>query len=74
MIWTIIYFIIDTDECAEGLVTIGGLEPWGSGDIEDFDFETNWCEQACENIDGGYECDCLSGYSLQENNATCKGN
>lgn len=68
-----IYFAVDNDECAGGLVMIGGTSPWGSGAMPDLTETYDWCEQRCVNTDGGYMCGCLSGYSLQGDNVTCSG-
>ena len=35
--------------------------------------ETNVCEQLCNNFDGGYSCDCNSGYTLAEDGSSCSG-
>ena len=31
------------------------------------------CEQICMNTDGGFECDCLDGYTLNDDGKTCQG-
>ena len=31
------------------------------------------CSQECIELPGGFECDCLPGYELQEDGVTCEG-
>ena len=35
--------------------------------------ETSVCEQLCNNFDGGYSCDCNSGYTLAQDGSSCSG-
>lgn len=34
---------------------------------------THGCQQVCINTDGGFRCDCDSGFELDINNSTCSG-
>ena len=31
------------------------------------------CQQTCENTEGSYECQCKSGYELNDDQKTCDG-
>ena len=31
------------------------------------------CTQKCNNFDGGYKCECFSGYKLEADEFTCTG-
>ena len=31
------------------------------------------CSQICVELDGGYECNCSSGYELRDDGFTCEG-
>ena len=31
------------------------------------------CEERCNNTDGGYNCECSEGYTLNSDNRTCEG-
>ena len=42
-------------------------------DIDECSNDTlNNCEQICRNTPGNYTCDCHSGYTLNDNQVTCK--
>ena len=34
---------------------------------------THGCQQVCINTDGGFRCDCDSGFELNSDNNTCSG-
>ena len=75
--YTLVYGIIihtDIDECAEGLVSVGKpIQTYNSS--RDGAPETNkfWCEHICINTVGSFECDCETGYYLENDNQTCLG-
>lgn len=46
------------------------LLPLFYSDINECEEQTNSCEQKCVNKVGGYTCECLDGYSMQ--NGSCK--
>lgn len=34
---------------------------------------THGCQHICINTDGGFRCDCNSGFELNSDNSTCSG-
>ena len=35
---------------------------------------THGCQQLCVNTEGGFRCDCNTGFQLNADNSTCSGN
>ena len=42
-------------------------------DIDECSDETDNCTQICNNVDGGFTCDCNTGFELDVDGATCNG-
>ncbi|XP_030378935.1 putative vitellogenin receptor isoform X2 [Scaptodrosophila lebanonensis] len=42
-------------------------------DVNECQEREDVCSQSCENTSGGYRCTCASGYQLDANNRTCRG-
>ena len=42
-------------------------------DIDECEESTIYCNQMCNNSDGGYFCTCNDGYQIDSDNRTCKG-
>ncbi|XP_046357626.2 uncharacterized protein LOC124135954 isoform X3 [Haliotis rufescens] len=42
-------------------------------DIDECDESSSDCVQTCNNIDGGWQCGCYDGYTLNADNKTCDG-
>ena len=42
-------------------------------DINECQVDPHVCSQVCNNTDGGYFCDCHSGYTLAEDSTSCIG-
>ncbi|XP_071101363.1 uncharacterized protein [Haliotis cracherodii] len=42
-------------------------------DIDECDEQSNDCIQTCNNTDGGWQCGCYDGYTLNADNKTCDG-
>ena len=62
-------FVVNTDDkiCRAILVNI-----YITADINECETK-NVCEQLCNNFDGGYSCDCNSGYTLAQDGSSCSG-
>ena len=43
-------------------------------DINECDANNGGCTQVCVNKAGSFECQCNSGYELEDDNKACKGN
>lgn len=42
-------------------------------DIDECFEESHDCQHKCNNTDGGFTCDCFTGYTLNADNKTCNG-
>ena len=42
-------------------------------DVDECQTDEHNCNQTCSNTLGSFECKCRLGYSLQRDNATCRG-
>lgn len=60
-----LYFLEDRDECKE-------MEEMVRTAHEDWD-QLVYCNHHCVNIPGSYQCTCRPGFSLHEDQHTCKG-
>ena len=54
-------FIPDTNECATGV------------DVCSCDVTLTGCSVSCHNTNGGYDCACAKGYTLDTDGTTCIG-
>ena len=49
------------------------FSPSGIADIDECALGISGCEQVCHNYDGGYSCECYSGYVLDTDQHNCSG-
>ena len=62
--------LTDIDECAVGLTDYSSD---GSSEGSSTNASLNSCTQICTNTNGGYICECFSGYQLNDDLMTCVG-
>ena len=49
------------------------FSPSPIADIDECALGISGCEQVCHNYDGGYSCECYSGYVLDSDQHNCSG-
>jgi len=49
------------------------MQLFPSIDINECDDNNGGCEQICTNTDGSFQCDCRSGFTLNNDGMTCDG-
>jgi len=42
-------------------------------DVDECETREHGCEQTCNNLPGSYNCSCVTGFMLNNDNRTCSG-